>query len=276
MIDSGGGAAGDLLRAVGFDPAAVVRAITVDELPIVGARVDLSHAAEAWQGLRAHHDESGWWPFLSREGPELWAAESTHWSVGRGRDRLATALRVPPDEVVEDLITAHRAGGLDLSPHGEDLVRYRLDLFDVDRTRLLAASNPPERPRALHSEFGGAMWDPEWVCLVPAAAGYELPALLYAPYANDWQASADHDRLTQEDHVGVLRSWQSRFGARLRYLSRVGVGLVVDRPPTDPEEIARVAVEQFAYCDDLVQFIGETHRVAQLQVPTSHWYFWWD
>jgi hypothetical protein len=97
-----------------------------------------------------------------------------------------------------------------------------------------------------------------------------------APPAHNPRASRAHDRLTQEDHVGVLRSWHERFGAEVRYLDAVALGLVVAKPPTERGEVARVAVEQSAYCDDLDQFIGEPHRVAQLQVPNTHRYFWWD
>lgn len=68
-------------------------------------------------------------------------------------------------------------------------------------------------------------------------------------HANDWRASQGHDRLTQEDHVGVLRSWHERFGADVRYLDTAALGLVVAKPPTNRREVARVAVEQYAYCE---------------------------
>jgi hypothetical protein len=35
-------------------------------------------------------------------------------------------------------------------------------------------------------------------------------------------------------------------------------------------------VEQFAYCDDLAPFAGETDAVAQRRVPLDRWHCWWD
>jgi hypothetical protein len=52
--------------------------------------------------------------------------------------------------------------------------------------------------------------------------------------------------------------------------------LAVSRSPTDRVEIAEVAVEQYAYCDDLGRTVGETWQVARLQVPGDRWSFWWD
>ena len=52
--------------------------------------------------------------------------------------------------------------------------------------------------------------------------------------------------------------------------------LDVARHPTDRAEIPRVAVEQFAYCDDLAQLVGAPTAVAERQVPSTHWLFWWD
>jgi hypothetical protein len=206
--------------------------------------------------------------------PVEWVRDLSHWPGGPAR--LAAALAASPSEVVNELIAAQRAGSYEYTVQDHELTVYSLSLFDVDHTLELINSEPQPPPWRIHNEFAGPGRNPEWLCLIPAQAGYELPTLLDAPYANDWHASDTHDRLTQADHVGVLRSWHERFGADLRYLDAVAVGLVVANPPTEPREVAAVAVEQFAYCDDLDQFIGEPHRVAQRQVTTNHWYFWWD
>ncbi len=264
----------ELLVSVGLDDPVLSSALTIDRLPVFGVQVDANAAPELWRSLRDRHEITQLWPFLSHEGPADWALWCED-SPG-GPARLATALARPPLQVIDELIAAHRAGSFEYRVPNDELTGYHLGLFDIDRTRELVDSDPAERPWRQYSECGGAMRDPDWLCLVPARAGFELPALLHAPYANDWHASLAHDRLTQEDHVGVLRSWEDRFGAEVRYLSVVALGLVVAAPPTHRSEIARVAVEQFAYCDDLAQFIGEPHRVAQLQVPSDRWYFWWD
>jgi hypothetical protein len=263
-----------LLTSVGIQAAEIVAANTIDDLPVFGVRIKMKHAAELWRRLRARHQDTGLWRFLSDESPMEWA----QWCSDRpgGRDRLTAALAASPSEVVDELIAAHRTGSHEHRIQYQPLTDYQLGLFDIDHTLELIDSEPPPPQWRKHSEIAGTMTDPDWLCLVPARAGFELPALLSTPRANDWQASRAHDRLTQEDHVGVLRSWHERFGAEVRYLDAVALGLVVAKPLTGRGEVARVAVEQYAYCDDLDQFIGEPHRVAQLQVPNTHWYFWWD
>ncbi|MGC9665509.1 DUF4253 domain-containing protein [Planosporangium sp. 12N6] len=263
----------DLLVSVGLAPASLTTAATVDGVPVFGARVDAAQP-RTWEMMRAQHPRTGLWPFFSKESPEQWALRSA--GAPGAPQRLSSALAVPPSEVVDELIAAHRAGASRYEPPDGELTAYRLGLFDVDRTLTLLTSDPPSAPWRPYGEIAGTSADPDWLCLVPARAGYELPALLGAPHVNDWYASKEHDRLTVTDHVGVLRSWQQRFGADVRYLGVVALGLVVATPPTDPHDVARVAVEQFAYCDDLDQFVGEPHRVAQHQVPTHRWYFWWD
>ncbi|MEH1101324.1 DUF4253 domain-containing protein [Micromonospora sp. CPCC 205561] len=263
-----------LLTSVGIDATTLAAAVTADGLPVYGVRVETARAAELWRRLRARHGRTGLLPFLSREGPADWALSGE--GAPRDPDRLAAALARPPAEVVNELITAQRAGSSEYTIPDQETTAYHLGLFDVAHTRELMDADPAEGPWRRHSEFGGVSRDPRWLCLVPARASFELPVLLDAPHASDWHASRAHPRLTEADHVGVLRSWQERFGAEIRYLGPVALGLVVAEPPTRPAELARVAVEQFAYCDDLDQFIGEPHRVAQLQVPTDRWYFWWD
>lgn len=73
-----------------------------------------------------------------------------------------------------------------------------------------------------------------------------------------------------------MGEWEARHGAVLHRLDSHSLMLDVARPPTDRAEIAGVAVEQFAYCDDLGQVIGGPTAVAQRQVPSTHWLFRWD
>jgi hypothetical protein len=267
----------ELLTAAGADALVATVEHTVDDLPVFGLPVPLRQAASLWQNLRDRHPETGLWPFLSHFSPADWAK----WCADApgGQQRLTNAMKRPGLDVIDELIAAHRASVHEYQPPlSDELADYKLELFDVGETPRLLESEPQARPWDKHGEIAGqgrdlSLW---WLCLTPAQAAFEVPALLYAPLANDWMASAVHPELTAEDHVAVLRSWQERFGAEIRYLDPVGLGLVVTNPPTDPPEVARVAVEQYAYCDDLDQFIGEPWLIAQQQVPAANWYFWWD
>jgi hypothetical protein len=51
----------------------------------------------------------------------------------------------------------------------------------------------------------------------------------------------------------------------------------VPHPPTIPADIARVAQEQTAYCPDIVdQGVGTTTALAEQQIYSHKWFFWWD
>jgi hypothetical protein len=69
----------------------------------------------------------------------------------------------------------------------QPLTDYHLSLFDIDHTLEWINSDPPPRQWRKHSEIAGTMRDPDWLCLVPARAGYELPALLACPGRKFWQ-----------------------------------------------------------------------------------------
>lgn len=49
------------------------------------------------------------------------------------------------------------------------------------------------------------------------------------------------------------------------------------RPPTEPADVARTAEEQTDYCTDIVdQGVGTTTALAEEQVYSHTWFFWWD
>ena len=74
----------------------------------------------------------------------------------------------------------------------------------------------------------------------------------------------------------MLRHWHARYGADLFFASGSRLELSVAQPPTEPGEVARCAIEQFAYCRDLGQHIGDPVDIARRQAPADHWSFWWD
>lgn len=76
--------------------------------------------------------------------------------------------------------------------------------------------------------------------------------------------------------MAALRSWHDRYGAEVYYLGVSALELRVARPLQQLGEVAAVAIEQYAYCDDLGQVIGEPDQVARRQVPAGQWHFWLD
>ncbi len=110
-----------------------------------------------------------------------------------------------------------------------------------------------------------------YVGLVRATNGWEVPALL------GFFGGVNYD-LEPWQHTAVLRGWAERFGAELVALTDAQVlELLVARPPTTAEQAHAVALEQYAYCGDVVdQGVGDVWSLAAEQVCSPSWFFWWD
>jgi hypothetical protein len=259
------------LSRLGVDLPEPRLAVTAGGVAVYGFPVEPAQSGQVWQRLRSVHDRSGLWPFVSPQSPDDWRRDDYEASVS-----LSEALRADPQQVVADLIRAQREEAQESEARYPQLDGYSTGLFDPARVREALEStetDPLPAPAAVYRDVPESA---DWVCAVRAGAGYELPALLGAPSAANWYGSSHHPRLTPQDHVAVLRAWHDRYGAEVYYLGIVNVQLRVARPPVVVEEIVEVAVQQYAYCDDLGQRIGEPDRVARWQVPTANWRFWWD
>lgn len=105
--------------------------------------------------------------------------------------------------------------------------------------------------------------------LFPTETSAEVPAYLDA---GGWNAFP-----VAEVHVAIMRKWGSAYGARL-----VGHGLdvltfEVDRPPSDRQAAEMLAMEQYLYCNDIVdQGVGTIDALAATLLNGHSWFFWWD
>jgi len=53
--------------------------------------------------------------------------------------------------------------------------------------------------------------------------------------------------------------------------------MAVERPPADRERALSVALEQYAFCPDIVEQGTETlEGLAGEILNQPHWFFWWD
>ncbi|WP_433047752.1 DUF4253 domain-containing protein [Dactylosporangium sp. CS-033363] len=207
-----------------------------------------------WQRWRELYPVTGLWPFLSSAGPD---------ELARRRERLAPA--PDPDAVVAELVAVQRV---------EEPYLAELDLPALVAD--LAANPPAPLPGGAAERLRRGWRDVRWLCLADTAeGGWELPLLLGRPRAANLVTSR-HQGLDPVHHAAFLHSWYRRFGACVRGLHGSWLDLVVDAPPTDPAEIAAVAVEQWAYCDDMLQTVGLPAKVARNQAPADQWYIWWD
>ncbi|MFB7293098.1 DUF4253 domain-containing protein [Actinacidiphila glaucinigra] len=113
-----------------------------------------------------------------------------------------------------------------------------------------------------------------WLYLLELRAPYEIPMKFPELLPNARRILVEGSNgLTAMHHWAMLRSWYERFDARAYFLDEVNLELSVGRPPLTAVEAARVAIEQMAYCQDLIQ---DVRRAGDGQVRSTHWNFWWD
>ena len=107
------------------------------------------------------------------------------------------------------------------------------------------------------------------LALVPAALPWHVPLQLRF---GGWNACPG-----PEVQARVLRSWHGRFGAEPVGISGDVVELRVARPPATREAALRLAVEHFAFCNDIVdQGVGSLEGLAATLLGAPVWFFWWD
>jgi hypothetical protein len=229
---------------------------------------------QVWRTLRDRHGTTGWWPVLSWAAHMI-AEETADYSPEfHGPEALSRALRLPAAQRMAAVIR----WSFDGTAQEDDPIEQARWWADEYDPFILATKLEPVtvRPPGRATNTGEATAGVE-LLLVPARAGYEVPLLvpgLITP--SNWFGPPEHPDLTGEDHVRVLQYWHERYGADLYFASGTNLELSVRRPPSDPLDRAMCAIEQFAYCFDLEQRLGDNEVVARVQAPADHWSFWWD
>lgn len=218
-----------------------------------GFRAPADQLLPWWHELRAQHATTGLWPVLL--GPDVGDVASAFWDHAGYDDALE--LDRAAGATTADVASARAAR---TEPYDDEDADEAEEADDAPPRRL-----EPEPARFTVAETDGL------VALVPAEHGWQVPAVL------GWIGGCNDD-LDVVEHVVTLRDWHERFGAELVSLSDDQVlELLVPRPPTTPDEALAVAREHHAYCPDVVdQGVGSLTVLAQGQVASSSWYFWWD
>lgn len=237
--------------------SSTVRGTLRDGREVRSIRVEPAQAVLTWQALRAAHDRTGLWPFLADPPakdprPEVW--EHLHSDV-------RTDGRLPNDP--DDLFAALLAKTI-----GPD----DGDLDDEDRENLRGALRCEQvvlcpRP-ANRAPWAGKT---QQIGLCPAdSGGWEIPESI------GWEGALNY-AISGAEHSAVLKAWHDRHGAVLMALTFDTIELRVPNPPTDPDEVAAVALEQVAYCPDAVfQGAESLTALAEQQVYSDTWSLWWD
>ncbi|MET9389938.1 DUF4253 domain-containing protein [Streptomyces sp. NPDC006624] len=236
---------------------------------LFGFRCAPEACLDVWRRARERHAVTGMWPFVTHTPPSDWEWADAPGDSHRGEGHasfLDGLVELQTEEVLQEAETFR-------PPTGPLPVR---DLDDLARRLTGAVPHPgPPRPAQarLAAFFAGP---PEWICLVPTRDPGGLPELLDAPDTPNHTPLPGREALSYRDHAHVLREWHDRYGAEICYLDTAALLLSVERPPSDPLEAARVAIEHYAYCPDFDQLIGGLPEIAAHQAPARFWFFWWD
>ena len=78
--------------------------------------------------------------------------------------------------------------------------------------------------------------------------------------------------------AAVLRSWETRFGARLLKIgSGAEIRLLVERPPRGLDAARQIAAEHYAFCDECAgQGLRDIPAISASIINAPIWTFWWD
>lgn len=255
------------------------RAETAAGVPLVSGTFPAGEHDRVWRALQAEHPRTGLWPVLGWTADS--AAEGTYQWCGRHQDRawLAALREIDPAERMALIVRSKLEWSLGEGDPADPQVAawHEEDRAEFDPVRVAAAIGPlAEIPPGIARHTRS--YPPTSVLLVPAAAGHEALALVPGLLAvmNNWMGGPSHPDLRYADHVFVLRHWEAAWGAQLYHCGGTDLELTVTRPPRHPLAAATCAIEQWSYCDDLSQILGDVHDVAREQAPADHWSFWWD
>ncbi|HXT87788.1 MAG TPA: DUF4253 domain-containing protein [Trebonia sp.] len=207
-------------------------------------------AVRWWRRLREVAGPTGYWPVLvAHDGVDVGRRDSAH----------------------DDEHALARAAGLDgamlVNPQGETLSGQGPDAIEAHLEQW------PEEPDdvvrldrlTLPYQDGSAL------ALVPASAGWQVPALLGF---GGWNSCPE-----PAVHAAVLKYWGERYGAELASLTGDGLELDIARPPHTQAGALELAWEYAEYCADGVDGLYEADTLAQLAaslIDADVVHLWWD
>ena len=118
-------------------------------------------------------------------------------------------------------------------------------------------------------DFGTPRRSEECVlALIPTSEPWEVFAWL--PFAGGSECPLP------EEILWIAKYWYERYGVIPAVMTRDVLEFSA-RPIKDKNAALGVALEQFAFCSDIVdQGVGTIGRLAGGLIESSVWYFWWD
>ncbi len=217
-------------------------------------------ALDTWMSLRDRHDRTGLWPVLL--GPDASVVDQLTWRVSiLAEDRPGIPLidETPPAPELFVQWMGDPAEDDYLNDVPRHLAKLEADQ-DLIRARLAA--------RPLADAVRAVSGERIHLALVPAAASWEVPALL------SWSGGEGHG-ISGAEHLSVLHFWQEAYGADLVSLGLETLECLVAEPPEDARGAFELAVQQYAYCPHLMDHLAPAMGALAATLFGRHWIFDW-
>ena len=120
-----------------------------------------------------------------------------------------------------------------------------------------------------------SLWDLHGTRTVPVV-------LAEIPVKNPWEVFAFlpfggwNDCPSSEEHMAVAKYWFETYQAVPALMTHDVLEYDLPKPVTRKQQV-ELAMEQYAYCFDIVeQGVGTIGRLADGLSQSTTWYFWWD
>jgi len=235
-------------EAVGREVQAV-RVLSRPTGDILGFRVSAAEALATWEKVHAVKDRSGLYPVIFAGGTQGLPGES-----------------VGDDPAFSPAAKLGRAANI--APAA--WFPARMEDLELHPPRDPAGTSPPNTRFVLFTDLvTGEPRDDLLLLLVPTTKTWEVLAILGFGGWNDCP--------TDEAHAAAHKLWFETYGAELVAMDLATLELRVARPPTTRDAALALALQQYAYCYDIVeQGVGSLEALAAGLANGSVWFFWWD
>lgn len=239
-----------------------------DEMPIAWATSRrMAGASDAFFALSAAHARTGLVPILLSGSDGMDDFEEDFFGL-EGPEDLSLIDSMDPEEVL--------SAQWDLGD--EDTFDAYLERLRAPFGAVFPGLAPAERRRLPRAVLRAAVAEeePAFVAVVAAARPPDVPAAVgWSVFGVDAPGTPEACSLRIST---VLRSWETRFGARpLRIGGDSILRVLVERPPSTLETATAVAAEHLAFADECDGVNGyPVTELAQILVDKPVWHFWWD
>ncbi len=218
-------------------------------------------ALQTWEALRDRHPRTGLWPVIL--GADLQVVDQLTWRVSILAERAPGIPDLDDGPAAQELFVKW-LNDPSADDYLNDVPRHlaKLEADEVAIRERLSARPDADAVRAI----AGAEVQ---VALVPAAGGWEIPALLA------W-SGAENGGIGGNEHQTVLRFWHDAYGADLVALGLEQLECLVARPPADARGAFELAVQHYAYCPALMDNLVPAMGALAATLFGRHWVFDWS